>query len=121
MNLYLYIPPHSAHQPGIVKSLVFGQLQRYWLQNSSTENYKYFSSLLFQRLLDRGHTAKDLTPIFCKLLKNWTTQILINFKKRKKDQTMTPFISIPNITQMGSLQKESIKSSKNTVQKSKNP
>ena len=34
---------------------------------------------------------------------------------------MTPFISIPNITQMGFLQKESIKFSKNTVQTSKNP
>ena len=64
MNLYLYIPPHSAHQPGIVKSLIFGQLQRYWLQNTYVQDYKHYTSLLFDRLLDRGHTSENLKPIF---------------------------------------------------------
>lgn len=30
MNLCLCIPPHSAHQPGTVKSQVFAQLQQHW-------------------------------------------------------------------------------------------
>mgnify|MGYP006198016031 CR=1 FL=1 len=27
-NLYLYIPPHSAHPPGIINSLIFGHILR---------------------------------------------------------------------------------------------
>jgi hypothetical protein len=29
MNLHLYIPPSSAHTKGVLKSLIFGNLQRY--------------------------------------------------------------------------------------------
>jgi len=28
MNLYLYIPPHSAHPPGMIKGMVYGLLRR---------------------------------------------------------------------------------------------
>jgi hypothetical protein len=30
MNLFLYIPPTSAHAPGMLKSIVYGNLQRFW-------------------------------------------------------------------------------------------
>ena len=30
MNLFLYIPPTSAHPPGVLKSIVLGNLQRFW-------------------------------------------------------------------------------------------
>ena len=26
MNLYLYIPPHSAHSPGVLYSIIFGHI-----------------------------------------------------------------------------------------------
>jgi hypothetical protein len=34
MNLYLYIPPLSAHPPSCFKGLIFGEIRRYWLQNT---------------------------------------------------------------------------------------
>ncbi len=34
MNLYLYIPPSSAHPPSCFKGLIAGELRRYWLQNN---------------------------------------------------------------------------------------
>lgn len=64
MNLYLYIPPYSAHQPGIVRSLIFDQFQRYWLQNSCVTDYQHYASLLLTRLLERGHTFENVQPIF---------------------------------------------------------
>jgi len=63
MNLYLYIPPLSAHPPSCFKGLIAGELRRYWLQN----NHKDFKSLLrkfIDRLLDRGHTLDNIIPIF---------------------------------------------------------
>ncbi len=34
MNLYLYIPPHSAHPPGMIKDAVYSLLRCYYEENS---------------------------------------------------------------------------------------
>jgi hypothetical protein len=39
LNLHLYIPFVSAHAPSVLKSLVHGQLLRFWQQNSRQEDY----------------------------------------------------------------------------------
>jgi hypothetical protein len=62
MNLYLYIPPLSAHPPSCFKGLIFGELRRYWSQNSP-ETFQKLLSKFIQRLVDRGHTLKQLIPI----------------------------------------------------------
>ena len=64
MNLHLYIPPHSAHSPGLMKSLVYGLLKTYKHQNSKQEDFISISKLLFQRLRDRGHKQEDLELLF---------------------------------------------------------
>ena len=64
MNLYLYLPPHSAHPPGVMKGMVFGCLETLWNQNSKLEDYKKFANLFFNRLLERGHDINSLTEIF---------------------------------------------------------
>jgi hypothetical protein len=40
-NLFLYIPPTSAHSPGVLKSIIFGNVHRYWYQNSNIDDYQY--------------------------------------------------------------------------------
>jgi hypothetical protein len=62
MNLYLYIPPSSAHPPSCFKGLICGEVRRYWLQNTP-ENFQKLLFSFIQRLLDRGHTLQTLTPL----------------------------------------------------------
>jgi hypothetical protein len=63
MNLYLYIPPLSAHPPSCLKGLITGELQRYWLQNSRTDFQRILVKFI-ERLTERGHTIESLKPIF---------------------------------------------------------
>ena len=64
MNLFLYITPNSAHPPGLIESLVFGLLLTYYKQNSNTSDFLHMTSLLFQRLINRGHLFDNLSEIF---------------------------------------------------------
>ena len=64
MNLHLYIPPKSAHPPGVLKSLIYGNLQRFWTQNTNKEDYISHTSAFFQHLLHRGYDPETLAPIF---------------------------------------------------------
>ena len=64
MNLFLYLGPESAHPLGVPKSLVFGTLQRYWIQNSSKDDFLAAASAFYGHLLDRGHAHEGLNPLF---------------------------------------------------------
>ena len=64
MNLFMYLPPHLAHPPGLIKNLVYGLLQTYYYQNSSTEKFFKMTHLLFTRLLNRGHKHSSLETLF---------------------------------------------------------
>lgn len=54
INLYQYIPPHSAHSPKIMKGVVYSLLRQYRRQNSQESDYIHFVLLLFKRLVRRG-------------------------------------------------------------------
>jgi hypothetical protein len=62
MNLYLYIPPLSAHPPSCFKGLITGEVRRYWLQNNP-EDFKKLLLKFIQRLLSRGHTLQKISPL----------------------------------------------------------
>lgn len=64
MNLYLYIPPHSAHPPGMIKGMVYGLLRRYYEQNSEREDFLHIMSLLYKRLIWRGWDQEFLKELF---------------------------------------------------------
>ena len=64
MNLFLYIPALSAHPPGRLKSLIYGLLETYWLQNLHSRDYTKFSQLLHRRLIARGHDLKTINVLF---------------------------------------------------------
>jgi hypothetical protein len=54
MNLYLYIPPSSAHPAGCLKGTVYGLIRRYYAQNTFRHDFVRLVSLLYRRLIDRG-------------------------------------------------------------------
>jgi hypothetical protein len=64
MNLHLYIPPTSAHPNGVLKSLIFGTLQRYWAQNSDRRTYIDTTRAFYGYLLKRGYAPESLDPVF---------------------------------------------------------
>jgi hypothetical protein len=64
MNLYLYIPPHSAHSPSVIRGMTYGLLRKYHEQNTHREDYIELTVLLFRRLRARGWDAGLLKSIF---------------------------------------------------------
>ena len=64
LNLYAYVPRTSAHPPGMLCGLVIIQLARYWKQNTSTDNYEQYATLLYQRLRSQGYDSAKLDSEF---------------------------------------------------------
>jgi hypothetical protein len=89
-NLHLYLPPTSAHPPGVLKSLIYGNLQRFWLQNTLVTDYIDIAKQFAEHLIARGHKREKITAIFeaaaTKLDK------LLQKKKERKDVGETLFL-----------------------------
>ena len=64
MNLYLYIPPSSAHPPGVLKGLIAGRLHQFNLLCSDQADKQLLCSKLYQRLRHRGYNPSELDSIF---------------------------------------------------------
>ena len=93
MNLHLYIPPESAHSQGVLKSLIFGNVFRYWLQNSNTTDFVSTTRDFYTHLLNRGYTPGTLTPIFHAAAEKI-------HQRAQKDPTTTPNAEEPNKQQL---------------------
>ena len=63
LNLYLYIPPLSAHPHSCFKGFITGEIIRYWTQNSKTEDFISITTQFLNRLQLRGHCINELIPI----------------------------------------------------------
>ena len=70
MNLHLFIPPKSAHPKGVLKSLIFGNLNRFWIQNTEPSDYVSTTAAFHQHLLNRGYTPEELDPLFLEAADN---------------------------------------------------
>lgn len=64
LNLYLYIPPGSAHPSNMLRGLVYGRLRAYYIQNSETSDFLHYATLLAKRLMARGWPSHTLVPVF---------------------------------------------------------
>ena len=64
LNLYLYIPPISAHSPDMIRGLIFGRLCCFHKHNTNIKDYYMMAKLLAQRLIARGWNWSFIRPIF---------------------------------------------------------
>ena len=63
MNLYLYLPPASAHPVGCIKGMIFGLIRRYYAQNTYQRDFVHYVRLLYRRLLARGWKSDFIRPL----------------------------------------------------------
>lgn len=82
-NLHLYIPPNSAHSKGVLKSLIFGNVQRYWTQNSAQSTFIDTTRDFYNHLLNRGYTTEVLNPLFQEVASVIDAKRLANGKGRR--------------------------------------
>jgi hypothetical protein len=90
MNLYLYIPPHSAHPPGVLSGLVYGNIFR--IQRLCSEEYDRLrlTKEFYQRLLVRGYKSSQISPLFLKAQLNAT-----QCRQPKELGSNTAFLHVP--------------------------
>jgi hypothetical protein len=93
LNLYLYLPPHSAHPPGVLKGLIFGQIfQIYCLTMKSSDRIKLVQAL-FRRLCARGYSADWLRPMFYSSLQTIVPRLSTNNWKKANISTDQPLFA----------------------------
>ena len=70
MALYLFIPPHSSHPPGVRPGHVIGNVLRLFRLNSNEDDIASNVKRFYRRMLARGHHHDDLQPLFLKAIQN---------------------------------------------------
>ena len=68
LNLHLYIPPHSAHPPGLLLGIVYGTLFRIFTLCSDNEDKLQRTKVFFKRLIARGYKVNEIRPLFHKAI-----------------------------------------------------
>lgn len=68
LNLHLYIPPHSAHPPGLLPGIVYGTLFRIFTLCSDSKDKEQRTRLFFRRLIVRGYKSDNIRPLFHKAI-----------------------------------------------------
>ena len=79
MCLHLYIPPASAHPKGVLKSLIFGNIRRYWNQCTYERDFLHVTKAFYGHLLNRGYSRQVLDDVF--------DEVTSKLKPRPKLQT----------------------------------
>lgn len=94
MALHLYIPPHSAHPPGVLTGHVFGEVLRIHRLCSEQDDVVERMRIFYRRLLLRGHKPLTLIPLFRQAIANAKRYItsskgeLLARKQAKRDEAM---------------------------------
>ena len=64
LNLYLYLPPHTCHPPGILSGTIAGMILRIFRLTSDRNDCNVSIRNFFRRLCLRGYPPQTLQPLF---------------------------------------------------------
>jgi hypothetical protein len=64
LNMYLYIPLHSAHSPGVIRGIVIGMMLCILHITTAMQDKKTDLWLFFLHLCNHGYSAKILQKLF---------------------------------------------------------
>jgi hypothetical protein len=64
LNLYLYLPPHSAHLPGVLTGLIYGMIRRVYRLTSCPNDCFTYLKKFYGRLHERGYSPQTFVPLF---------------------------------------------------------
>ena len=64
LNLHTYIPPHSAHPPGVLRGMLKGMIYRFKTLCTLPSDQKHYILQFYRHLIHRGYKPDSLTPIF---------------------------------------------------------
>ena len=76
LNLYLYIPPLSAHPPGVITGLVLGNCYRIFTLVTKAVHRKGHFHNFYNRLLHRGYQPATIKPLFQRAVVQQQTRLL---------------------------------------------
>ena len=85
-NLFLYIPPQSAHPPGMIKSLIYSLTRTYYIQNTNLNDFKHTLSNFYQRLINRGYSRTTIHPLFQTSIQKIISDPTVNKLRTHKDK-----------------------------------
>ena len=68
LNLHLYIPPFSAHPPGLLPGIVYGSLFRIYTLCSDHNDQLSRTREFYSRLIHRGYKSSQILPLFHKAI-----------------------------------------------------
>ncbi len=92
MNLHLYIPPKSAHPPGLLPGMVFGTIFRIYTLCSTDDDKLNRTRTFYKRLKARGWQTLDLLPHFKKAI---TVAKTYDPNKPRTDNSKDIFLHLP--------------------------
>ena len=91
LNLHLYIPSHSAHPPGVLHGMIFGNLWRFKNQNSRRSDYLAVAKRFYSHLLARGYSEDKIKPIFLKAARIFEEKLLKQKVNHREQQRCNEF------------------------------
>ena len=88
--LHLYLPPNSCHAPGVLYGLICGMTLRIHSLCSRIQDIEDELVSLFRCLVDRGHQAQGLVPLFSQAITNAKRYLAQDpaFRVRKKQEKL---------------------------------
>ena len=64
MNLHMYLPPHSAHPPGVLRGLIYGMVGRIYRLCSHPRDRDSHLRKFYLHLIRRGYKPNKVLPTF---------------------------------------------------------